>query len=285
MSMTYAWGQKGDAVSVLIREGYYLNDWQEYQVFTVSAQTGSFLSKEELLAEYGLSMDEYMDRIVAVVEEYYYSDDMSFLFDGGYASLSEYLNMTLALENMEAVRPYIATNGDLCVVMECYLPAGGGSTFKLLNLTGTQEPSIPRCTAAHGGTSAGDHPSEVCGDWYYYYDLEGYTVVSSLILEADGTARAGLGFVKSEYASWYTGTWECVDYGDGAYELQLDLEGGLTGELGDPLPDTPHKTLLYVYPDMGTMYVAQRSGDSLELSFDVDYIYGLNPDLWWEQNT
>ena len=133
-SIRYRWGVSKGMVSVVIgiRSAEY--EWIDFLAYTVSVDTGREVSREELLAAYGMSEARYRDLARETLEKPYdgYTDEMIEMIGRDfYESLVE---STMSDENLAATTPFIGPDGSLCMIAGTYGPAGAGFYWDTFDL-------------------------------------------------------------------------------------------------------------------------------------------------------
>ena len=145
--MHYMWGQKNNIVSVVTLVKPMEYEYYDYTIYNVDVKNDTFISDERLIQMYGLTEDEFYDKLADEVEEYF--DESGYWINGGSQYFDECEQDTLEYENLMTAQPYINSNGDLCAVLLTYLPVGGGEYYYLYNITGTTKPQQPDCKMGH----------------------------------------------------------------------------------------------------------------------------------------
>ena len=135
-NMIYAWGQKGDLVSIVMREDEQEYDWTTHTFYTVSTKTGKQVDSSEIYAAYGMTEEQFYDAVeivlAAVMSEQaeYYKDLLSA------EKIQELIDKTLSEENIKSAEPFISADGTLSFRGSTYSPAGAGRYYYLWTIDG-----------------------------------------------------------------------------------------------------------------------------------------------------
>jgi tetratricopeptide (TPR) repeat protein len=133
-SIRYMWGVAKDMISVVVAVSSADYDWVEYTAYTVSIKTGKQVSREELLAAWGLNEAGYREMARATLEKNFegYTDEMVEMIGQDYY---RYLvDSTLADDNLASTTPFIGPDGSLCMIAGTYGAAGAGFYWNNFNL-------------------------------------------------------------------------------------------------------------------------------------------------------
>ncbi|MGN0159431.1 MAG: hypothetical protein ACI39W_09930 [Brotaphodocola sp.] len=148
--MAYSWGQKDEAVSVIVETNQLNYAWTEYYVYNISAVTGEELSAYELLRIYDISEEEFYTQVKSALNAYWdvrRQDVISFVGEDEFHSLVE---RTVADESIKKAIPYVGTDGELCMVAAIFSPAGADYYLHLLKMSGKEiEGGVSSCPVNH----------------------------------------------------------------------------------------------------------------------------------------
>ena len=147
--MYYSWGRRENTLSVLVETSALTYDETRYYTYHVSAKSGKVLEDGYILSTCGLSTKEYHNLVEAELREFYEASSAQILPHAGEEGLKELIAKSTAEDNLNAARPYIGADGELCAVVGYYWFAGSGYYYRLVNLTGTSEPEAPACGMVH----------------------------------------------------------------------------------------------------------------------------------------
>lgn len=201
--MQYSWGYGENAISVLIRTSAVTNDYAEYYTYHISAKSGKILDDTYLIMTYDLSRDDFRALLEQRVRAFYAASP-ELLAHVSETELQRLINDSVAADNLDMARPYVGSDGSLCAVVKLYWPAGAGSYYQLLNVTGETPAAEPGCTGNHGGS--GQMESDQNQD----------------VPAPDGTQEESSGRQESPFADAQVG--DIITFG--TYEQDYNLQNG-----------------------------------------------------------
>lgn len=136
MEMVYAWGQKDELLSIVIRVGDTATPMAEFFVYTISTETGEEVDDSELYDSFGITEDEFYSQVETAMQDYF---DANMNLEN--PEVDRIYEQTLAEENVRETRPYINDKGELCLVARIYSYADADSYLCRLTLEGEEENS------------------------------------------------------------------------------------------------------------------------------------------------
>lgn len=131
--LTYVVGQKGDVVTVLVRQ-IDGTDCDSYDVFYFSASTGKTLSAEDVFSAYGMSNEQGYGMIRKAMEAYWQRQEANGGSQDAYFQFQK--NQTLSDSNVRGAKPWIDENGALQFCGEIYALAGADSYWHCFDEAG-----------------------------------------------------------------------------------------------------------------------------------------------------
>ncbi len=134
--MVYIWGQKGDLVSIVVREDEYEYDWSTHSFYTVSTKTGKQVVKNDIYAAYGMTEDEFYEAVRIVLAAVMAEEAEHYKSMLSADEIQELIDKTLADENIKKSEPFISPDGKLSFLGGVYTPAGAGRYYHLWTLDG-----------------------------------------------------------------------------------------------------------------------------------------------------
>ena len=108
-----------DVLSLVVKSEKFFYYYEEYAVYNFSLADGRLIGAQELAAAFGMTPEEYNDRLYAAVEE---------VIERDYPDLEEELRgATLSQENLAAAYTFIGNSAEgLQAVVAIHVPAGSG---------------------------------------------------------------------------------------------------------------------------------------------------------------
>lgn len=136
--MSYLWNRTDALVSILVKVGNWNGGYAQYYSYQISRETGTLLSLSELLQQFGLTEEQYYERLKALLTEKIsrYDGVSDETFQLGLAGM-------LSPWNLNLVRPYVNEEGRLCVAAQVETFAGGGLYYYLYDLQSGAEQLYP----------------------------------------------------------------------------------------------------------------------------------------------
>lgn len=150
VSAAYSMGQTEGYASVVTVFTHQDYDYNNLCVFHLNTTTGQEATDDELVAAFGYTMDSFREKVRTVLEEEFLSCGWD-----SWADPEDYQEMyaeQISDETVNAARPYIDEQGQLCIVATTYGFAGPGhwmSRLCLENPDMNPAPEWVRCTV-HG---------------------------------------------------------------------------------------------------------------------------------------
>ena len=145
-SVTCDYAMKGDILSVFIEEWIAYSDVSNYRIYNISLTQRALVDDMTVIAEAGMSEAEYQTHVKqALCSQFWYFCNFLSNSDRDY-SLDEWfmfdamLQDTIRADNVEAAIPFLGENGDLWVLGNVYIPAGGGEILLTVNLNDYEMP-------------------------------------------------------------------------------------------------------------------------------------------------
>ena len=253
--MSYAWGNKDSIVSVIVETNQTQWVWTEYYVYNVSAITGEEAELVDLLNAFSLTEEDYYDLVKQTLEKYWDGREEELLPHIGEDMFHSLVENTLSMENVKKAVPYVNGDGELCVVVDVYSPAGSGYYRHLFNVSQKKEETQIECGKDHTGEvrlilteeqeeetteeakpekpdSAVITEADLLGEWTVdteytmdYNNMSMWDFYGSSFSDSGHSMKFGTDGSFEYYVAW------C--YGDGTYNLngdtiQVDI-------IGDPL--------------------------------------------------
>lgn len=131
----------GDMLSLIIEGGFSDCDGSDYSIYNISLSKKTLVDDETLIATAGMTETEYRTHVKQALGSQFWTI-CAFLSDansGDYSldqwfAFDEMLQDTIGAGNVEAARPFWGQNGDLWVIGDVYIPAGGGVMTIEVNL-------------------------------------------------------------------------------------------------------------------------------------------------------
>ena len=214
-SMLYQWAVKDDIVSLVVEVRRAEYHWVDYYVYNVSTATGQRVSDAYLIEACGMDMTAYYTAAEAAVRASYSSLYSGDIIDGMdrefYDSLVE---SSCSRENLENSKPYISENGELCMAVTWYSPAGASYYWELLGLEQQTNMSWFQCTVDHSAdadSSTGftaEEITEMVAQWYNNnlggYESGYFTASDQETFVSDGVCNVVVRFVNTDPG--YTGS-------------------------------------------------------------------------------
>ena len=131
----------GDILSLVIKAPSSDCDVVDYDVYNISIKDKCAVNKDVVIAEAGMPVDEYRNHVKYVLGSEFWDN---YVFLNGVATeklsleylftMDQMLQDTISPTNIDAARPFIASNGSLCVVGRLFFVAGGGEFDGIYNL-------------------------------------------------------------------------------------------------------------------------------------------------------
>lgn len=147
--ITYSWTESNGIISIIARwmpEDYTGNGSIDFETYNASSETGALLSLETITQAYNLTVDEFNDLVIDVMESQFIQingqieeDDPEWVKE----FYNNRLNLIRSDEYINNIKPFISENGDLCVVAVMYYVVSMQGEEKLINLTGDATPQEP----------------------------------------------------------------------------------------------------------------------------------------------
>ena len=134
--MIYAWGQKDDLVSIVLREDEYEYDWSTHTFYTVSCKTGMQVVDSEIYAAYGMTEEEFYAAVKIVLAAVMAEEAEDYKNMLSAEKIQQLIDQTLGDENIKAAKPFISPDGKLSFMGGVYTPAGAGRYYHLWTLEG-----------------------------------------------------------------------------------------------------------------------------------------------------
>lgn len=148
----YIWNHKDEVVSILITIANADIDNVGFRAYYLSTETGKQLGKADLLRTYGLSEEQFHDKVESALNNYWdrlLSDGWHLQNDDTKKMVEDLKSQTLAVENISAALPYISAEGRLSFTVTLYVPAGGGEYQALFDYETEEELFQFDCMADH----------------------------------------------------------------------------------------------------------------------------------------
>ena len=136
VSICYSKGENHGIASIVTQVTIQHSDYWYYRTYNVNTETGWEANDQEVIAACGYSPDEYRGMLEAAVMEFFKTT-----FEGvvGFVSEEEYTNqyvMSTCEETLRDARPFIDSQGRLCVVTDIYGFAGASCYPYMIYLEG-----------------------------------------------------------------------------------------------------------------------------------------------------
>lgn len=147
--MAYSWGIKNKSVSVLVETSQTDFAESNYYVYNVSADTGKEISAEELVGNYGLTINEFYNLAEDTLKAFLDTQKEEMVSSANEEIYEDCVEQTLSEENVKAAIPYINEKGELCIVTVVYTPAGAGHYWYHLNTSTKCEENSIECQIDH----------------------------------------------------------------------------------------------------------------------------------------
>lgn len=134
----YKWDLNGDTVSLVIESKPEDWAWWDFYVYNVSVSSGEVVSNEDIVSQAGFTWEDYQQKIRDAAGSYFASG-----FANGGDTLKQSwfieaynnaIDSTLSQDNIDLARPYINSDGQLCVIVPVYSVAGANYYYRDLNL-------------------------------------------------------------------------------------------------------------------------------------------------------
>ncbi len=144
----YTWGRKDNLVSLLAVNSYQDSGIRTLYLIHFSAETGEKLTDTELLSAFGLTWQEFRELAREQLREYW--KDREYMLEYMDRDLFDYLvEGTLADENLDDIRPFINSQGQLSFSAWIFSPAGSDAYVHLFTLSDGTEIPLPECGRDH----------------------------------------------------------------------------------------------------------------------------------------
>lgn len=134
-NIAYGIGQKEHILSIVVGTAYYY-DYTSYRVYNISTVTGKLLSDEEVYGTYGLTEEQARGQLVRALNKFCDGISRGVENEEYETILEELRAMTLSDENVSQAKPYIDSNGELCFLVDIFIPAGAGVYPYLIDQSG-----------------------------------------------------------------------------------------------------------------------------------------------------
>ena len=158
--ISYDWHVNGDVLS-LWTLAVYSGDNYYYDVYNVSLSVGRRITASELLSVLGIQEDAFYGQVRQILSDTFESQCAVFQED---ELKDEQRAGNNSEANVRAVQPYLAENGDLCMVATIYTLAGSGRSAQMFTvMTRDQLPE---------SISSAELPAEIPIDERLTYFLE-----------------------------------------------------------------------------------------------------------------
>ena len=227
--MQYCWGYHGDLASVVIETNSSTAYDPEYAVYTISTATGSAISMDELLIQFGMNREAYYELVYNRLKQYWDEWLVAAESNGNFVANDPFfkscVTRTLADENIRKTIPYINPTGGLSFVADIYSMAGADSYLHLINAEGKVGADYPECTKDHSKDTAaptGDalqYFIENCDLVYFTEaDIQDFDLEMCLYARNAVFAKSGRKFQNQELQtyfgkySWYVPCIEPEDF-------------------------------------------------------------------------
>lgn len=148
--MTYSWGKKDDFISIIVETNQNSWAWTEYYIYNVSKETGQKISDSELIESYGFTEDSFYAEVKETIKNNFDSREAELKPAIGESLFESLKEKSIDMENVKDSMPYISSDGDLCVAVKLYSPAGADYYWNLLNVTISQGKSLDVSNAFDG---------------------------------------------------------------------------------------------------------------------------------------
>ena len=142
--ITYDWNVQDDILSVCVEYSLLNYPYWNYYTYNAFISESKQCTDEELAAFYGMTLDEYYELARKAMYSFfcdYYSEGKSQNVNSDYfiAMANEQLSKTIADENVKEAKPFINTEGQLCIACRIYSLAGADSYEHIINLEEFEE--------------------------------------------------------------------------------------------------------------------------------------------------
>lgn len=139
--VSYQWAVNGDILSLWVEANPMPWAWTEYYVYNISITKGERLEDQEVYSAAGLSSSEYYERVRQAAGSSFwnfggdYSNaDLLEMFGNMLDYFNAQLENTIAEENVRQAKPFLDTDGHLCVVVPVYSMAGADYYWQEIDL-------------------------------------------------------------------------------------------------------------------------------------------------------
>lgn len=181
--VTYDWAQNGNVLSLWIELYDEISFYHSYFVYNIDITTGESISNESLVQRYGWSQTEYQKKAREALGSRYLDNFFSHLEEGTVPSdyFYEQFNKTVSDDNINRIRPYLDSNGHLCIVGAVYSLAAADYYENLIDLelyisnehyqeclTASVQPVVPDTTTQTNDTTGSQELTDeiLTGNWY-----------------------------------------------------------------------------------------------------------------------
>ncbi len=147
-TLLYGWGQKDGYVSLVVESYSNMFEWCDYYVYTVSLETGEFVSDYELLSIYGYTEDTFYDAVKDRMLAYFADREEMLRPNIGDSFFQELIANTTMDENVRQTIPFVGEEGELYILVNVYSPAGSASYWHLWALEKTDVYQL-ECSVDH----------------------------------------------------------------------------------------------------------------------------------------
>ena len=204
--MVYVWNHREDILSIMIPIDDAYVEWTDYHAYYLSLQTGEQVDKAALLGAFGLSEQQFHDRVYGLLKDYWDAELQTEAYQT-VDHLKEYapqmIEETLSEENIHASIPFIHSNGRLSFVTSISVPAGGGIYKALYDYESGEQIAYLTCGQDHSedfeasaddgdpvvSISADEAYNIACQYWHYQEGMIDEDTGFEMYLVDDGTVE------------------------------------------------------------------------------------------------
>lgn len=218
-NITYNWYLNGEVLSVVIESNPFEWAWTDYYVYNINITTGTVLSSEALIQDYGISTEEYNRLAEQVLGSKFWNGwdrtNENFQSNTFVLRFNEALQRTISQAKINQTFPYINDKGELCMIAKVYSLAGAEYYWNNLNMVNfalIPDYATPAESNIHAVNISEDQAYQIACDYWNYKpgDISSETGFELFVVpEYDGGLRKISSTGKSYYS--YMLRWLVVD--------------------------------------------------------------------------
>ena len=126
--MRYAWGMKGNIVSIVVIAGYIGEDGADYAVFNYDVDNMTALNGDEVVERLGMSVDGFFESVANVYRTYWEKEPWLG------ADYNDMLERSISVIDFEHVKPFITPSGHTGFAGYIYTPTQSAEGYACFDM-------------------------------------------------------------------------------------------------------------------------------------------------------